>query len=350
MKNILVTGGAGFIGGNFILKQIAETGNIILNFDKLTYAGNLETLDSVKEHSHYQFIKGDICNKELVRKTIEYLRPDAIVNFAAESHVDRSIDEPAEFIQTNIVGTSILLEEAYIYSKQIEEGKDFRFLHISTDEVYGTLGREGYFTESTPYNPSSPYSASKAASDHLVRAWFRTYGLPILITNCSNNYGPYQFPEKLIPLMILNCLDEKQLPVYGNGSNVRDWIYVEDHCDAIYTVLCNGKIGETYNIGGNNEKTNLEVVQMICEILDNILPRNSGKSYQDLITFVEDRPGHDFRYAIDSSKIKNELDWTPKETFKSGLKKTIKWYLHNKNWWQNIKAKKYQQQRLGVSK
>lgn len=349
MKNILVTGGAGFIGGNFILKQIAETDNFILNFDKLTYAGNLETLDSVKEHPRYQFVKGDICNKKQVNSAIKFFQPDAIVHFAAESHVDRSIDEPAEFIQTNIVGTSILLKEAYIYFKQIEEGKDFRFLHISTDEVYGTLGREGYFTESTPYNPSSPYSASKAASDHLVRAWYCTYGLPAIIINCSNNYGTYQFPEKLIPLMILNCLDEKQLPVYGNGSNVRDWIYVEDHCDAIYTGLCNGKIGETYNIGGNNEKTNLEVVQMICEILDNILPRNSGKSYQNLITFVEDRPGHDFRYAIDFSKIKNELDWTPKETLKSGLKKTIKWYLHNKNWWQNIKAKKYQQQRLGVS-
>ncbi len=349
---ILVTGGAGFIGGNFVIQQIIEKNNTVLNFDKLTYAGNLETLTNIENHENYKFINGDICDKDIVNKTISSFKPDSIVHFAAESHVDRSIDGPSEFIHTNIVGTSVLLEESlnYLRSLSDEKKRKFRFLHVSTDEVFGSLNNIGYFTETTPYDPSSPYSASKASSDHLVRAWNRTYGLPVLITNCSNNYGPFQFPEKLIPLMILNCLENKSLPVYGTGSNVRDWLFVEDHCDAIYSVLQNGKIGETYNIGGNTEKTNLEVVETICRILDNIKPSTVGNSYLELITFVLDRPGHDFRYAIDASKIKRELGWQPKESFDSGIKKTIQWYLKNKIWWQNIQSNKYKQERLGVDK
>jgi len=349
---ILVTGGAGFIGGNFVIQQIIEKNNTVLNFDKLTYAGNLETLTNIENHENYKFINGDICDKDIVNKTISSFKPDSIVHFAAESHVDRSIDGPSEFIHTNIVGTSVLLEESlnYLRSLSDEKKRKFRFLHVSTDEVFGSLNNIGYFTETTPYDPSSPYSASKASSDHLVRAWNRTYGLPVLITNCSNNYGPFQFPEKLIPLMILNCLENKSLPVYGTGSNVRDWLFVEDHCDAIYSVLQNGKIGETYNIGGNTEKTNLEVVETICRILDNIKPSTVGNSYLELITFVLDRPGHDFCYAIDASKIKRELGWQPKESFDSGIKKTIQWYLKNKIWWQNIQSNKYKQERLGVDK
>jgi len=347
---ILVTGGAGFIGGNFVLKQVLQEGNKILNFDKLTYAGNLDTLKDVGSHPDYQFIQGDICKRSDVKKALSQFHPDVIVNFAAESHVDRSIDGPFEFIQTNIVGTAVLLDEANNYYKSIpaENIEKFRFLHVSTDEVYGSLGDNDYFTEETAYDPSSPYSASKASSDHLVRAWNRTFDLPVLITNCSNNYGPYQFPEKLIPLMILNCMSEQPLPVYGKGDNVRDWLYVEDHCDAIYSVLTNGGIGSTYNIGGNNEIQNIEIVKIICGKMDELSPRINGAKYEELIAYVADRPGHDFRYAIDASKIENELGWLPKESFETGIEKTIRWYLDNQEWWKSIQNNTYQQERLGV--
>jgi dTDP-glucose 4,6-dehydratase len=347
---IFVTGGAGFIGGNFVLKQVLNENNEILNFDKLTYAGNLDTLTDVTDHSKYQFVQGDICDRRMVKDSINKFHPDVIVHFAAESHVDRSIDGPFEFIQTNIIGTAVLLDEASHYYKTLSnEKKDgFKFLHISTDEVYGSLDDKGYFTEKTPYDPSSPYSASKASSDHLARAWHRTYGLPVLITNCSNNYGPYQFPEKLIPLMILNCLSEKNLPVYGKGENVRDWLYVEDHCDAIYTVLSKGELGETYNIGGNNEIKNIEIVKTICHKMDELVPRTGNGKYEDLIAYVADRPGHDFRYAIDTSNILDELGWLPKVSFTSGIDKTIRWYLENEAWWKAIQDNTYQQERLGV--
>jgi len=347
---ILVAGGAGFIGGNFVLKQVLHMGNNILNFDKLTYAGNLNTLKDVEGHPNYQFIQGDICQRKDVQKALSKFHPDVIVNFAAESHVDRSIDGPFNFIQTNIVGTAVLLDEVNKYYKTIttDSKKKFRFLHVSTDEVYGSLGDHEYFTEKTAYDPSSPYSASKASSDHLVRAWNRTFELPVLITNCSNNYGPYQFPEKLIPLMILNCMSDKPLPVYGKGDNVRDWLYVEDHCDAIYSVLKNGEIGGTYNIGGNNEIQNIEIVKIICGIMDNLSPRINAAKYEKLITYVADRPGHDFRYAIDASKIENELGWLPKESFETGIEKTIRWYLDNKEWWESIQNNTYQQERLGL--
>tara|TARA_Y100000590_G_scaffold463138_1_gene629114 strand:- start:284 stop:1339 length:1056 start_codon:yes stop_codon:yes gene_type:complete len=347
---IFVTGGAGFIGGNFILDQILNKQNNILNYDKLTYAGNLNTLEKVNENPNYHFVEGDICNRDFLRSIILQYKPDAIVHFAAESHVDRSIDEPTRFIETNVMGTAILLSEGYDYYKNSScKFKDkFRFLHISTDEVYGSLGENNFFIESTPYDPSSPYSASKASSDHLVRAWHKTYGFPILITNCSNNYGPYQFPEKLIPLMILNCIAGKNLPVYGKGNNIRDWLYVEDHCDAIYTVLNKGVIGSTYNIGGNNEIKNIDIVKIICHKMDSFLPRSNGSSYSDLITFVTDRPGHDFRYAIDASKIQNNLGWAPRENFNSGIEKTITWYLENKEWWKSIQNNSYRQERLGV--
>ena len=347
---IFVTGGAGFIGGNFVLKQVIQEGNEVLNFDKLTYAGNLDTLKSVIGNDKYQFIQGDICQRSTVKNALSQFQPDVIINFAAESHVDRSIDGPFEFIQTNIVGTAVLLDEANNYYKTLtgEMKAGFRFLHVSTDEVFGSLGDDDYFTENTAYDPSSPYSASKASSDHLVRAWSRTFGLPILITNCSNNYGPYQFPEKLIPLMILNCLKEKSLPVYGKGDNVRDWLFVEDHCDAIYSVLSSGKLGETYNIGGNNEIQNIDIVKIICEKMDEYSPRKQGGNYEELITYVTDRPGHDFRYAIDASKISNELGWQPKENFETGIEKTIRWYLENREWWQAIQDNTYQQERLGV--
>lgn len=352
MRTILVTGGAGFIGSNFIIKQLNETNNEIINFDNLTYASDLTKFEEYKKKEKYRFIKGDICNGKMVEKSLSQYTPDAIVHFAAESHVDRSIEGPSEFIQTNIVGTSVLLEETNTYYKQLENNKKkyFRFLHVSTDEVFGELGGTGKFTEKTPYDPSSPYSASKASSDHLVRAWHRTYGLPILITNCSNNYGPYQFPEKLIPLMIINAISGKDLPVYGKGDNIRDWLYVEDHCDAIYEVLLNAKVGETYNIGGNCEKTNLEVVENICSILDDIEPNENGNSYKKQITFVKDRPGHDFRYAMDITKINKELKWKPEESFYTGIRKTIQWYLKNKAWWEKIQQKKYKQERLGVIK
>ena len=347
---MFVTGGAGFIGGNFVLKQIIQEGNEVLNFDKLTYAGNLDTLKSVIGNDKYQFIQGDICQRSTVKNALSQFQPDVIINFAAESHVDRSIDGPFEFIQTNIVGTAVLLDEANNYYKTLtgEMKAGFRFLHVSTDEVFGSLGDDDYFTENTAYDPSSPYSASKASSDHLVRAWSRTFGLPILITNCSNNYGPYQFPEKLIPLMILNCLKEKSLPVYGKGDNVRDWLFVEDHCNAIYSVLSSGKLGETYNIGGNNEIQNIDIVKIICEKMDEYSPRKQGGNYEELITYVTDRPGHDFRYAIDASKISNELGWQPKENFETGIEKTIRWYLENREWWQAIQDNTYQQERLGV--
>ena len=345
---ILITGGAGFIGSNFVHYQI-ENGNTVLNFDKLTYAGCIESLKLIENHSNYSFYQGDIVNGDTFNKVITKFCPDAIVNFAAESHVDRSIEGPADFIHTNINGTYTILESALKYYRDLNELKktEFRFLHISTDEVFGALNESGYFTEETAYNPSSPYSASKAVSDHLVMAWHKTFGLPILLTNCSNNYGPYQFPEKLIPLMILNAIYNKPLPVYGQGDNVRDWLYVNDHCEAIDAVLTSGKVGNTYIIGGNAEKTNLEVVQSICNLLDEILPKTSG-NYHDLIKFVKDRPGHDFRYAIDFTKIKNELGWKPKVDFNTGILETIKWYLENEDWWSNIQNNKYNQERLGL--
>ncbi|MDD9879900.1 MAG: dTDP-glucose 4,6-dehydratase [Candidatus Marinimicrobia bacterium] len=350
---ILVTGGCGFIGSNFVHQQINNTDNTILNFDNLTYAGNPDNLASLEENPRYSFVQGDICDTALVSETISQFQPDAIVHFAAESHVDRSIDGPMDFVNTNIIGTATLLNATREYLEvrsQKSDSDKFKFLHVSTDEVYGSLGDEGFFTESTAYDPSSPYSASKAGSDHLVRAWHRTYRFPALITNCSNNYGSYQFPEKLIPLMIANCVDEKPLPVYGEGLNVRDWLFVKDHCDAIYEVLQHGKIGDTYNIGGHNEIRNIDIVNTICSILDELKPRSNGQTYSELIAYVTDRPGHDFRYAIDASKIKNDLGWTPKETFNTGIRKTIQWYLDHEDWWRKIQDGTYNQERLGVEK
>jgi len=344
---IFVTGGAGFIGSNFILTQIIDYHNSILNYDKLTYAANLDNLNKCSSNPLYSFNNGDICNQKELSESINKFKPDSIVNFAAESHVDRSIDGPKEFIDTNIVGTYNLLDESLKYWKSLKGKKEFKFLHISTDEVYGSLGEKGYFTELTSYNPSSPYSASKASSDHLVKAWYHTYDLPIQITNCSNNYGPYQFPEKLIPLIIINCLKNNPLPIYGDGSNIRDWLYVSDHCDAIYKVLKDGKIGETYNVGGNEEKTNLEIVNLICSILDKKVPLKNNSSYKKLITFVKDRAGHDFRYAIDATKINKNLGWNPKFSFEKGINNTIDWYLENESWWDKILNKKYNLERLG---
>lgn len=350
MRTFLVTGGAGFIGSNFIRQTLALGGIRIINLDKLTYAGNLESLSSVIDNPDHIFVHGSIGDRVLVKRLLSEYRPDAIVNMAAESHVDRSIDGPADFIHTNIVGTFELLEAVREYWCELvgDEKKEFRFLHVSTDEVYGSLGPEGYFTEDSPYAPNSPYSASKAASDHLVRAYCHTYGLPVLTTNCSNNYGPSQFPEKLIPLMILNALKGKPLPVYGDGKNVRDWLYVGDHCRAIHTVLKKGQPGEVYNIGGNNEKTNLQVVHAICDLLDEQSPRQDGSSYRDQITFVKDRPGHDRRYAIDAGKIKRELGWVPGETFETGLRETIKWYLNNQDWCRRVLDGSYRGDRLGL--
>ena len=350
--NLLVTGGCGFIGANFIqyLLKKAKPKSVI-NLDKLTYAGNQKNLAVFEQDPRYIFVHGDICDAELVSRLFTEYQPNHIINFAAESHVDRSIDGPAEFIQTNIVGTSVLLQESLKYYSTLKgkESERFQFHHVSTDEVFGSLSESGFFTEETPYDPSSPYSASKASSDHLVRAWHRTFDLPVLISNCSNNYGPYQFPEKLIPLMILNCLEEKPLPVYGTGENIRDWLYVEDHCDAIYTILQKGTIGETYNVGGNNEIKNIQIVEVICDVLNDIHPAGSGKSYHELITFVKDRPGHDFRYAIDASKLKKEIGWEPKESFNTGIQKTIEWYLKNEEWWKTIQENTYKQERLGIS-
>jgi len=350
---LFITGGCGFIGSNYILNQIRDGKNTVLNLDKLTYAGNIENLTSITNNPNYQFIEGDICDEALVSETFHNFQPDVIIHFAAESHVDRSIDGPMIFIHSNIVGTASLLNGALEYWKKKNSNKgksNFKFLHISTDEVFGSLDDGGFFTEKTPYNPSSPYSASKAASDYLVKAWYRTYGLPTLITNCSNNYGPYQFPEKLIPLMIANCLDEKPLPIYGEGMNIRDWLYVKDHCNAINTILQQGVIGETYNIGGKSEISNIDIVNTICLILDELKPRENGQSYDQLITYVKDRPGHDFRYAIDTSKIKNDLGWAPKETFETGIRKTIQWYLDNEDWWRHIQNGTYNQKRLGIIK
>ena len=347
----IVTGGSGFIGSNFI-RFILSNGyaDKIIDLDKLTYAGNPQNLLKYDNDKRYAFVQGDICDQELVQELFLLHKPDVIINFAAESHVDRSIDGPSDFIRTNISGTYTLLQKSLRYYQSLtkEDQKSFRFHHISTDEVFGSLDNDGIFTEETPYDPSSPYSASKASSDHLVRAWHRTYGLPIIISNCSNNYGPYQFPEKLIPLMILNCLQEKPLPVYGTGENIRDWLFVDDHCDAIHTIIEKGEIGETYNVGGNNEIKNIDIVKTICNLLDNIRPSENLKSYQELITFVKDRPGHDLRYAIDSSKLQNKLGWSPKETFETGIRKTIEWYLENITWWQDIQNNTYQQERLGV--
>ena len=335
---ILVTGGCGFIGSNYIINQIKNKNNIILNLDSLTYAGNPSNLNLIKNHKNYSFIEGSICDPLCVNKTIEDFQPNAIVHFAAESHVDRSIDGPMTFINTNILGTAVLLESSLKFWR---DNKEFRFLHVSTDEVYGSLGKNGLFTERTPYNPSSPYSSSKASSDFLVKAWNRTYGFPSLITNCSNNYGPYQFPEKLIPLCILNALQGKNLPIYGDGKQVRDWLYVLDHCKGIELVLAKGKIGATYNIGGSNEKTNIEVVHILCDLLDKIKPLKKGKSYKDQIIFVGDRPGHDRRYAIDATKITKDLGWKSDETFDTGIRETIQWYIDNQEWVKNIKSGDY---------
>ena len=353
MKTYLITGGCGFIGSNFIHYLFEnELASQIVNLDKMTYAGNEDNLLTIKHDDNYCFIKGDICNQSTVRDILEKYSPDVIVHFAADSHVDRSIDGPVEFVNTNIVGTMNLLNESNQWLKRsgIEKKDSFRFVHISTDEVYGSLGKEGKFLESTPYDPSSPYSASKASSDHLARSWHRTFDFPVIITNCSNNYGPYQFPEKLIPLMIINSITGKKLPIYGTGVNIRDWLYVRDHCEAIQTVIDKGKLGQTYNIGGNNEITNIKIVKNICSILDIETPLESGRSYSEQIIFVDDRPGHDFRYAIDSGKIERELAWYPKESFETGIKKTISWYLDNRSWWEKIQKMKYKQERLGVIK
>ena len=345
MPSILVTGGAGFIGSNFVLDWIAGEADSIINLDKLTYAGNLENLASLEGNSRHIFVRGDIGDAELVAKLLAEHRPRAIVNFAAESHVDRSIHGPAEFIETNIVGTFHLLEATRAYWNSLGEQnkKAFRFLHVSTDEVYGSLSpTDPAFTETKQYEPNSPYSASKAASDHLVRAYHHTYGLPVLTTNCSNNYGPYHFPEKLIPLVIHNALAGKPLPIYGDGQQVRDWLYVKDHASAIRRVLEAGGVGETYNVGGWNEKPNLDVVHTLCAILDELSPRADGKSYAEQITYVTDRPGHDRRYAIDASKINRELGWKPAETFETGIRKTVRWYLDNQDWVKNITSGAYQ--------
>ena len=347
MKTILVTGGCGFIGSNFIRMTIANRPEIeIVNLDKLSYSGNISNLTDIKSNK-YTMVRGDICDAQLLEKIFSRYEFDMVVHFAAESHVDRSIDHAMVFIETNIIGTLNLLETSKNYFFKGKK-KNFKFLHISTDEVYGSLRNTGRFSESTPYDPSSPYSASKASSDHLVRAWFKTYGLPTIITNCSNNYGPYQFPEKLIPLMIINGIENKPLPIYGKGNNIRDWLFVDDHCDAIWSVLENGKIGETYNIGGNNEMKNIDTVKAICKILDEAIPKDNNSSYDDLITFVTDRPGHDFRYAVDTKKIKNDLGWSPKESFESGIKKTVYWYINNNQWWRKIKDSNYNQKRLGL--
>jgi dTDP-glucose 4,6-dehydratase len=347
---ILITGGAGFIGSALVRRIVQEDCGVVCILDKLTYAGNLESLDSVLSNDKVRFVKADICDAAAVQQVFASFKPTAVMHLAAESHVDRSIDGPAAFLQTNIMGTFQLLEEArkYWQALPVVEAMSFRFHHISTDEVYGSLGETGLFSETTPHQPNSPYSASKASSDHLVRAWFHTYGLPVVTSNCSNNYGPYQFPEKLIPLIILNALTGKKLPVYGNGENVRDWLYVDDHVRALLLVMTRGRVGEVYNVGGCNEKSNLEVVWAICDQLDVIQPLPAGKSRRELIEFVKDRPGHDMRYAIDASKIEKELGWKPQETFASGIQQTIKWYIDNQNeWCARVLSGKYQMERLG---
>jgi dTDP-glucose 4,6-dehydratase len=351
---IIVTGGAGFIGSAVVRHIINATTDEVLVVDKLTYAGNIESLASVANNARYSFRQVDICDRVALDAIFQEFQPDAVMHLAAESHVDRSIDGPAAFIETNIVGTYVLLEATRHYWNQLAPAvrDTFRFHHISTDEVYGDLhDTESLFTETTPYAPSSPYSASKASSDHLVRAWQRTYGLPVLVTNCSNNYGPYHFPEKLIPLVILNALEGKSLPIYGNGCQIRDWLYVEDHARALYTVVTNGTVGETYNIGGHNERKNIEVVQTICRLLDEIVLTKPAqiKRFEELISYVTDRPGHDLRYAIDASKIERELGWKPCETFESGIRKTVEWYLANESWWQRVKDGSYARERLGLN-
>lgn len=348
-NTLLVTGGAGFIGSALVRQLLTETDTIVVNIDKLTYAGNLESLAEVDDSPNYHFEQADICDAKTMDRIFAQYQPGAIMHLAAESHVDRSIDGPADFVQTNVVGTYTLLEAARKYWKSLSttDAEQFRFHHISTDEVYGTLGETGLFTETTAYQPNSPYSATKAGSDHLVRAWHHTYGLPVLMTNCSNNYGPYQFPEKLIPVVIYNALAGKPLPIYGKGDNIRDWLFVDDHARALRLVLAEGKLCETYNIGGFNEHTNLDVVQRICVILDELLPESPHRPHKNLIEFVTDRPGHDARYAIDASKIERELGWKPLETFDTGLRKTVQWYLDNRQWVENVMDGSYQQ-RLGL--
>jgi dTDP-glucose 4,6-dehydratase len=349
---VLITGGAGFIGSALVRYLIRENLADVVNVDKLTYAGNLESLNEVVASNRYHFEQLDICDQASIKRIFATYQPDIVMHLAAESHVDRSIDGPAAFIQTNIVGTSSMLEAAreYWQSATDKHARSFMFHHVSTDEVYGSLGANGFFTELTKYDPSSPYSASKAASDHLVRAWHRTFKLPVVLSNCSNNYGPFQFPEKLIPLMILNALEGKPLPIYGNGAQIRDWLFVEDHARALWQVATQGRIGETYNIGGNNEKSNLEVVKKLCSILDELAPHHPRgiARYSDLITFVEDRPGHDKRYAINAEKIAQELSWQPRETFESGIRKTVEWYLQHQDWWKNVLDGSYRRERLGL--
>ena len=347
---IIVTGGAGFIGSNLVRLLVLEKGLQVVNCDKLTYAGNRGSLADIEEHPNYTFSQTDICDAEAVARLFTEHEPDCVMHLAAESHVDRSIDGPGEFIQTNVIGTFNLLQAALAHYRGLDDArqKKFRFLHVSTDEVYGSLEPDSHpFTEATSYDPHSPYSASKASSDHLARAWSDTYGLPVLITNCSNNYGPYQFPEKLVPVVLLNALDGKPTPVYGKGENIRDWLYVTDHAEALYSVVEQGTIGETYNIGGNNELQNIELVRSLCKILDELRPRSDGQSYQEQIEFVTDRPGHDLRYAIDASKIETELNWIPKESSVSGFRKTVQWYLENEDWWQAILSGEYQLERIG---
>lgn len=348
---MLVTGGAGFIGSALIRLIIAETDFEVLNVDCLTYAGNLDSLSSVAASSRYHLSTTDICDLPALRRVVDDFQPDLIMHLAAESHVDRSIDNPVRFVETNLVGTANLLESARAHWTRLSGPKreKFRFHHISTDEVFGSLGPEGVFSETTPYAPNSPYSASKAGSDHLVRAWYETYGLPTVTSNCSNNYGPYQFPEKLIPLMILNALEGKPLPVYGSGENVRDWLHVEDHARALLAVATRGKPGETYCVGGNEERTNIEVVRAVCALLDEMLPESEHRPHADLISFVTDRPGHDARYAIDASRITRELGWQPRENFESGLRKTVEWYLENRTWWERVRSGSYRGERLGLA-
>ncbi|MEM7491956.1 MAG: dTDP-glucose 4,6-dehydratase [Pseudomonadota bacterium] len=346
---IIVTGGAGFIGSAVCRYLINETEHSVINVDKLTYAANLASLKSIEDSSRYTLEKVDIADRDAINSVFERHRPQAVMHLAAESHVDRSITGAGEFIRTNIFGTFALLEAARVFWAELPDAdkRDFRFLHVSTDEVYGSLGAEGLFEETNPYDPSSPYSASKAASDHLLTAWHRTYDFPGLISNCSNNYGPYHFPEKLIPLVILNALDGRELPIYGDGSNVRDWLYVEDHARALYTIMREGRLGEKYNVGGRNERTNLQVVHGICDLLDDIRPKDRG-SYRDQITFVTDRPGHDARYAIDATKLENELGWKAQENFDTGLRKTVEWYLTHDDWWKPLREKTYKGERLGL--
>ena len=347
---ILVTGGAGFIGSALVRYLIQYTDHTVVNVDNLTYAGHLESLESVSSSERYHFEKVDICDDREIRRILTNYRPDAVMHLAAESHVDRSIDGSAEFIRTNINGTHTLLEESRSYLQYLDshQKNGFRLLHVSTDEVYGSLGNEGFFNEETSYAPRSPYSASKASSDHLVRAWFHTYGFPALITNCSNNYGPHQFPEKLIPVVILKALQGEKIPVYGTGENVRDWLFVDDHAKALVKVLLYGEIGETYNIGGHNELRNIDVVEIICDTLNKILPKKTGGDYKDQVTFVTDRPGHDFRYAIDASKIERELGWKPLETFETGIHRTVQWYIENIDWCEAVTKNNYNLERLGI--